>query len=1312
MHSSARFGRRGISVCLVVALGLSFTGAPVAAQAAPSADASDEARASSAESRSSVISDDLAAELGKGGDRFDVMVLFKEKVSLDEAVESASSDPAEGALEVRERKAVVGALQETAALSQDSIVPWLEKMKEEGSVESYEQFFIINAVHVVANAQVISELAAVPSVKSIDVNHELTRDEPIEVKRFNLFDMLGFTKTEVEWNIDQVGADNVWEKYGVNGTGVTVGIIDTAADATHPALKSKFRGYNAQTGELTYEGNYVDCVGDTTSPEQARYVAHGTHVAGTILGSEVEENGSTYTVGMAPGATWINARVFNDYQRTDDAALARAAEWMLKPGGDITKAPSIINNSWGTTDGKNAWYAQYIDAWRAAGILPVFSAGNMEPGENEPVASSIVSPASYAKSFAVAAVDRSGKRGYFSKLGPSPIKGVTGPKPEISAPGVDIRSSIRGGYGYMNGTSMAAPHVTGAAALIKSAKPTLSDADIQNLLEETATSLTDSDYPSVPNMAYGYGCIDVYDAVAEALGDGTATVKGDVTCNGVPVKADIAVSETGQTATTDEKTGAYVLKHAAGTFTVTCDVYGYEHFEKQVEIKKDEPLSFDIALVKKQVGTINGVVSDEKGTPVEGAHVRVVNGNDANLYVTSSAGEFSIPDLPEGSYRVRVFKEGFQAEEKTIEVKGSVVSEAFGLTEAPTVVQKKISHHEGDANTDDRLNLTIGMGGYMGCAVCFVPYMEGGVITNASVYVPVSNLNGNDKAKLSILEKDNRGRTKTLLGPLDVTVKQGVMQTFDLEEYQVKTDKPYYVAISTPSRGVAPFLVGVDNSGDGSFSYIYSGSNLVPLSGEGLDGALMIRSTMEYPEGAKELSIQVGKPAVSPVKPLERRIKGIAAPNQDLKFTIGSNRINARAEKNGSFSVEVPFEYALTPGTEVYGYGKDVNGLLSDPATTFVTTERSDLDRAVTAARALMSKNVLSAEQTESLEKLLEDAGSFLDTVDSYESGDQLEKARIVEHQEQIESRAKQIRQTLLSFSPHKQALLADIQKAQAEIDASVRSKDGAGVPVTRYWVTPLDYINLATAIIRAKTKYESVLATDDEVDAARRQLDHALGVFDSKKKQGADAAEADETALLPVTRAIERAADALKRISESGDGRDIDPAARWATPEDRSKLEAAIDAAKSAAQKSGLTAESIRKIQAEIDQATADFESKAKLGLRADLSKVRDDLRKTIWNAKVLLYETRQFSAARSLETDFARVESGAVFSSLASFSLSPEAVLPGAGPVIDRASFIKSIDAAQATFSDSRSTPSALVTQNDYLNRSIRQYKQVARA
>ncbi len=235
------------------------------------------------------------------------MVLFKEKVSLDEAVESASSDPAEGALEVRERKAVVGALQETAALSQDSIVPWLEKMKEEGSVESYEQFFIINAVHVVANAQVISELAAVPSVKSIDVNHELTRDEPIEVKRFNLFDMLGFTKTEVEWNIDQVGADNVWEKYGVNGTGVTVGIIDTAADATHPALKSKFRGYNAQTGELTYEGNYVDCVGDTTSPEQARYVAHGTHVAGTILGSEVEENGSTYTVGMAPGATWINA---------------------------------------------------------------------------------------------------------------------------------------------------------------------------------------------------------------------------------------------------------------------------------------------------------------------------------------------------------------------------------------------------------------------------------------------------------------------------------------------------------------------------------------------------------------------------------------------------------------------------------------------------------------------------------------------------------------------------------------------------------------------------------------------------------------------------------------------------------------------------------------------------------------------------------------------------------------------------------------------------------------------------------------------
>ena len=117
-------------------------------------------------------------------------------------------------------------------------------------------------------------------------------------------------------------------------------------------------------------------------------------------------------------------------------------------------APDIINNSWGGGSGLNEWFRPLVQAWRSAGILPVFAAGNTGPG-----AGTVSSVSAYPESFAVAAINSSNTLADFSSRGPGPYPGIL--KPDISAPGVAIRSSVPGGYATSQGTSMAAPHIWG-----------------------------------------------------------------------------------------------------------------------------------------------------------------------------------------------------------------------------------------------------------------------------------------------------------------------------------------------------------------------------------------------------------------------------------------------------------------------------------------------------------------------------------------------------------------------------------------------------------------------------------------------------------------------------------------------------------------------------------------------------------------------------------------------------------------------------------------------------------------------------------
>lgn len=457
-------------------------------------------------------------------DLIEVLVYMEDQldtVNVAKATRSSMSSaktPNETKVEVR--RAVSQALRDKSETSQRNILNVLEKQKEKGNVEEFKSYNIVNMVYVKATKDVIENISFMAEVGKIHKNKIVTLDRPEIGKE------IGLHSDEIEWNVKRVNAHEVWD-LGFDGTGAVVASLDSGVDWTHPALKEKWRGYNPATGETNSKENWFDPVYGSTLPEDSD--EHGTHVMGTMVGQEPDGSNK---IGVAPGAKWIAARVFNNQGSTTDSILLEAADWILAPGGNSDAAPDIVNNSWGGGDGIDSWYREVVTNWRSAEILPVFSAGNQRRGEPAPYPGSISVPSNYPESYAVAATDKNDIRGSFSKLGPSPYDESL-IKPNISAPGVSIRSSVPGGKyeGGWSGTSMSAPAISGAAALLVSANSSLTVDEIENIIDETARPLTDGGYPTAPNMAYGHGMVDAFEAVS-SVASGTGSISGRVLIQG------------------------------------------------------------------------------------------------------------------------------------------------------------------------------------------------------------------------------------------------------------------------------------------------------------------------------------------------------------------------------------------------------------------------------------------------------------------------------------------------------------------------------------------------------------------------------------------------------------------------------------------------------------------------------------------------------------------------------------------------------------------------------------------------------------
>ncbi|MDO5754846.1 MAG: S8 family serine peptidase [Tissierellia bacterium] len=405
-----------------------------------------------------------------------VLIQWKEKGQVDDSIE----DP------VKRRIAYIDDLQNVAQASQKKAIEIIEHQRD--SRIYYESFYIINGMTLKAPISVIEEIAQLPNILSVDLN----LPEKLEIQGNNLVD-----PNDDYWNLEMTGVLKAWEKFGTKGEGVTIGFIDSGVDFKDPSLRRSFRGMKSD-GRIETKGNWYDLINNEPLPVDD--FKHGTATLGVAVA-----DGEDRPIGVAPGAKWIAVRAFSSDFAINEYIL-KAGQWMLAPDGDPSKAPDIINNSWGGNASIKPWFISMLDSWEKAGIFSVFAAGNAselaKPG-------SIDNPASLENAFSVGAVDRQGKLGHYSKRGPSSFNEKI-IKPEIVAPGTRIMTLAKdGGYEYWTGTSIAAPHVTGAVALMKSIEPRLSNEEIRQILIATAKGTTDEEYPTSPNMGYGYGLIQV-----------------------------------------------------------------------------------------------------------------------------------------------------------------------------------------------------------------------------------------------------------------------------------------------------------------------------------------------------------------------------------------------------------------------------------------------------------------------------------------------------------------------------------------------------------------------------------------------------------------------------------------------------------------------------------------------------------------------------------------------------------------------------------------------------------------------------------
>ncbi|MCP2636575.1 S8 family serine peptidase [Microbacterium sp. HD4P20] len=466
----------------------------------------------------------------------------------------------------------------------------------------------------------------------------------------------GKVKAALDGSVEYIDAPEAWAD-GHTGDGVTVAVLDTGYDDTHPDLQGRI-----------LDGSQSFVPGEEVADDPN---GHGTHVASTVAGTGAASDGTHR--GVADGADLLIGKVLGADGYGQDSWIIEAMEW----AGQNAPIVSMSLGSMSPSDGKDLMAESLNQIAESTGALFVVAAGNAGSPE------SIGAPGSAAQAFTVGSVDDpSGALSYFTSQGPLSRSGAL--KPDVTGPGNDVtaaRSADSGGDGAyiaMSGTSMATPHVAGAAAILLGANPDYTTGQLKAALASTANDLGYAPYQG------GTGVIDVDAAleapvVASGSGDFGMLMWGD---EPTPVErtveytnrtdADITVALTatltdttpgGETAPGPLSTGIAFDALTLGTDTLTVPAGGAASVTMTVDPAK---VPAGTQLSGALVGSVDGeaVTRTALGTIAEAERYDLTitatdfEGNPVSAYAMlwDAAAQWAEPVLVEGETTLRLRK--------------------------------------------------------------------------------------------------------------------------------------------------------------------------------------------------------------------------------------------------------------------------------------------------------------------------------------------------------------------------------------------------------------------------------------------------------------------------------------------------------------------------------------------------------------------------------------------------------------------------------------------------------------------------------
>jgi serine protease AprX len=457
-------------------------------------------------------------------------------IKLREAVDYQSLKAAAEYVGRRERvKKVVQEIKAATDRSQRDLRSYLAARETLGRVRNVKHFWIFNGIAVSATAEAIQELASRTDVAEIVPDRLFALSAPA----------LASTAAPAGWNLDRIGVRPLWNA-GYTGQGVVVANLDTGVDFNQHELGPKWRnGANSWYNPYSLPVNSAFCriPGQCTVCELSTVPCdvngHGTQTMGIMTAG----NSTDHLIGVAPGAQWIAAKIFNDAGQAAVSTTHQAFQWVLDPdgNGNPNDSPDIVNCSWdlnGSGTGTiNLEFQPDVQALQTAGIAVVFSGGNGGPADG-----TSVSPANYPGSFSVGMTDSTDTVDPQSSRGPSASDGSL--YPTVVAPGAGVMTtdlwfgSAALSTVTVNGTSFSAPHVAGAMALLLSSSPTLTltVGQMEDAIRQTAWDLGTAG----PDNSYGYGFLDV-ERAARQLNVLPPAPAGDVDGSGMLDLNDVLI---------------------------------------------------------------------------------------------------------------------------------------------------------------------------------------------------------------------------------------------------------------------------------------------------------------------------------------------------------------------------------------------------------------------------------------------------------------------------------------------------------------------------------------------------------------------------------------------------------------------------------------------------------------------------------------------------------------------------------------------------------------------------------------------------